>query len=123
MVPSVQNPSIGYQVEQLHITCSQTLVNMTIIQTIQRSFFETYAQQYQSFLNGSVSVSYSQSPTQLTYAWNSLPGTLTLKGRFPHFIQAEYFYIPGSVRNTGSDTWEIWLQTICGEMRYYSGIF
>lgn len=119
----IQNPSSNYQVEQLNITCSPTLVNMSIIQTIQRTSNETHAQQYQTFWNGSTNMTYSQTPTQLTYFWNSIPGMHIVKESFPNFVETQFFYTPGSVRNTSGDTWQMWLQSICGEIRYFSGTY
>ena len=119
----IQNPSSNYQVEQLNITCSPTLVNMSIVQTIQRTSNETHAQQYQTFWNGSTNMTYLQTSTQLTYFWNSIPGMHIVKESFPNFVEAQFFYTPGSVRNTSGDTWQMWLQSICGEIRYFSGTY
>ncbi|CAF4175010.1 unnamed protein product [Rotaria sp. Silwood2] len=122
-ISSVQNPSPNYQVEHLDFNCSQTLSNMTIVQVVQRSFNETHAQQYQTFWNYSTNMTYIQTPTELIYKWFSLPGMDIVAASFPHFIEAQYFYTTGSSRITANDTWQIWLQSICGELLYLSGTF
>ncbi|CAF3300259.1 unnamed protein product [Rotaria sp. Silwood2] len=96
---------------------------MTIVQVVQRSFNETHAQQYQTFWNYSTNMTYIQTPTELIYKWFSLPGMDIVAASFPHFIEAQYFYTTGSSRITANDTWQIWLQSICGELLYLSGTF
>lgn len=120
---AVRNPTSNYQVEQLNITCTQTLINMTIVQIIQRTSNETFAQQYQTFWNQSTNMTYTETPTQLTYLYYSMPGMYIVKESFPHFVEAQFFYTPGSVRNTSGDTWQISLEYINGERRYFTGIF
>lgn len=120
---AVSNPSTNYQVEQLNLTCTQTLINMTIIFIIQRAYNETHAQQYQTFWNQSTNMTYTTTPTQLTYLWYSLPGMEIGKESFPHFVEAQYFYTSGSVRNTSGDTWQMWLKSIQGGTLYLDGTF
>jgi len=119
----VLNPSPNYQVEQLNFTCSQSFSNMSIIQIVQRTLNETYAQQYQTFWNYSTNMTYSQTPTQLIYYWYSIPGMIIVKESFPNFINAQVYYTPGSVRNTSNDTWDIWLQSTCGQELYLHGTY
>lgn len=120
---AVRDPSTNFQVEQLNFTCSHTLINMTIIQIVQRTFNETFASQYQTFWNQSTNMTYIETPTQLIYFWYSLPGMDIVKESFPHFIEAQYYYTSGSVRNTTADTWQIWLEFINGITLYYNGTF
>jgi hypothetical protein len=68
-------------------------------------------------------MTYIVTPTELIYYWYSLPGMLIVKESFPHFIEAQYYYTPGSGRNTTGDTWQIWLQSICGDTRYFYGTY
>jgi hypothetical protein len=44
-------------------------------------------------------------------------------GSFPHFIEVQFYYTTGSVRITGNDIWQIWLESICGYRLYLSGTF
>jgi hypothetical protein len=122
-IPSVQNPSSNYQVEHLDFNCSQSLTNMTITLIVQRMFNETNAQQYQTFWNYTTTMAYTQTPTQLTYFWSSVPGMIIADGSFPHFIEVQFYYTTGSVRITGNDIWQIWLESICGYRLYLSGTF
>jgi hypothetical protein len=57
-------------------------------------------------------MTYVTSPTQLIYYWYSLPDILIVQESFPNFVEAQYYYTPGSGRNTTGDTWQIWLQSI-----------
>ena len=107
------DPSPNYQVEHLNLTCSESLSNLTIIQIVQRTFNETHAQQYQTFWNDSTNMTHIQTPTEIIYTWYSLSGMLIVKESFPHFIEAQYYYTAGSVRNTSADTWQVWVQSIC----------
>lgn len=120
---SILNPSPNYQVEHLDFNCDQTLSNMTIIQVVQRQFNETHAQQYQTFWNQSTNMTYSQTATEIKYTWYSLPGMLIVAASFPHFVEAQFYYTTGSVRATSNDTWQIWLESICGEQKYISGTY
>ena len=122
-IPSVQNPSLNYQVERLDFNCSQTLSNLTITQYVQRTHNETHAQQYQTFWNSSTNMTYIETPTQIIYVWYSLPGMHIVKESFPHFIEAQFFYTTGATRIPSSDTWQIWLQSICGDLLYLAGTF
>jgi hypothetical protein len=96
---------------------------MSIIQIVQRTFNETPAQQYQTFWNYSTNMTYIETPTQIFYYWYSLPGMLIVKESFPHFIEAQFYYTPGSTRNTSNDTWQIWLESICGQSLYLYGTY
>jgi hypothetical protein len=111
---SVQNPSTNYQVEHMDLNCSQSLSNMTIILTVQRTFNETYAQQYQTFWNSSTTMIYLTTSTELIYYWDSLPDMLIVQGSFPNFMKAQFYYTFGSTRNASGDTWEIWFESIYG---------
>lgn len=121
--PSVQNPSTNYQVEMLNITCSQTLTNMTITQIVQRNYNETHAQQYQTFWNASTNMTYVVNPSQIIYRWFTLPGMHIVQNSFPHFIDVQFFYTPGSTRVTSNDTWAMSATTICGEQLSFSGTY
>lgn len=59
---SIRNPSSNYQVERLNLNRSQTLTNMTIIQTVRRNDNEAHARQYQTFPNSSTNMSYVVNP-------------------------------------------------------------
>ncbi|CAF0766165.1 unnamed protein product [Rotaria sordida] len=122
-VSSVQNPSSNYQVEHLNFSCSQTLSNMTIIQVVQRNFNETHAQRYQTFWNYSTNMTYIENPTQIIYKWYSLPDMHIVAPSFPHFIETQFYYTTGSVRITSNDTWQIWIESICGDPLYLFGTF
>lgn len=119
----ILNPSPNYQVEHLNLTCSKSLSNLTIIQIVQRSFNETHAQQYQTFWNDSTNMTYIQTRTEIIYTWYSLPGMLIVKESFPHFIETQFYYTAGSVRNTSADTWQMWAQSICEDSLYMTGNF
>jgi hypothetical protein len=96
---------------------------MSIVQIVQHTLNETHAHQYQTFWNYSTNMTYIVTPTELIYYWYSLPGMLIVKESFPHFIEAQYYYTPSSIRNTSDDTWQIWLQSICGDNRYLNGTY
>ena len=123
LFPSVQNPSPNYQAEQLNLTCSQTLVNMTITTIVQRNNNETFAQQYQTFWNQSTNMTYSVTPSAIIFQWFSWNHMYIVWNSFPHFIRTEYYYTPGLTRVTSSDTWTMTATTICGESLVYSGTF
>ncbi|CAF1283442.1 unnamed protein product [Rotaria sp. Silwood1] len=93
------------------------------MQVVQRNFNETHAQQYQTFWNYSTNMTHFESPTQLIYVWYSLPGMHIVKESFPHFIEAQFYYTTGSPRVPSNDTWQIHLQSICGEFLYLFGTF
>jgi hypothetical protein len=96
---------------------------MTSILTVQRTFNETYAQQYQTFWNYSTNMTYIVTPTELIYEWYSLPGVLIVLGSFLNFIEAQFYYTSGSTRNTSGDTWQIWLESTYGQTVYLHGTF
>jgi hypothetical protein len=96
---------------------------MTTILTVQRTFNETYAQQYQNFLNSLTIMTYVTTPTELIYYWDSLPGILIFLGSFGILIGAQFYYTPGSTRNTSGDTWEIWLESTYGQTLHLYGTF
>ncbi|CAF4832974.1 unnamed protein product, partial [Rotaria socialis] len=121
--PSVLNPSSNYQVEHLDFNCSQSLINMTIIQVVQRGRNETNAQQYQTFWNSSTNMTFVQTLTEIIYIWYSLPGMYIVEASFPHFVEAQFYYTSGSTRVTSNDTWQIWAQSSCRELIYLSGTF
>ncbi|CAF3728734.1 unnamed protein product [Rotaria socialis] len=118
---SVQNPSPNYQVEHLDFNCSESLSNMTIIQVVQRNYNETPAQQYQTFWNYSTNMGYVQNPTQIIYTWSSVPGMIIAAASFPNFVEAKYYYTSGAARLTSSDTWQIFIQSICADTMYLFG--
>ncbi len=74
ITPSLKNPSLNYQVEQLYLNCSQSLSNLTITHIVQRTFHETHARQYQSFWDDSTNMTFIETSTQIIYIWYSLPG-------------------------------------------------
>jgi len=122
-VSSVRNPSLNYQVERIDFNCSESLSNLTIIQVVQRTFNETPAQQYETFWNYSTNMTYVQNPTQIIYTWYSLPGMYIAQASFPNFIEAQFYYTNGSPRLPSGDTWQIWLQSICGDIQYFFGTY
>ncbi|CAF1379657.1 unnamed protein product [Rotaria magnacalcarata] len=120
---SVQNPSLNYQVEHLDLNCSESLSNMSIIQVVQRNYNETPAQQYETFWNSSTNMGYVQNPAQIIYTWSSVPGMLIAAASFPNFVEAQYYYTSGAARLTSSDTWLIFIQSICGDTMYLFGSY
>ncbi|CAF1472300.1 unnamed protein product [Rotaria magnacalcarata] len=120
---SVLNPSSNYQVEHLDFNCSQSLINMTILQVVQRGHNETNAQQYQTFWNSSTNMTFVQTLTEIIYTWYSLPGMYIVEASFPHFVEAQFYYTSGSTRVTSNDTWQIWAQSSCREFIYLYGTF
>ena len=90
---------------------------------VQRIFNETHAQQYQTFWNDSTNMTYLVTPTEIIYTCYSLPGMLIVQESFPHFIEAEYYYTAGSLRNTSAGTWQVWLTSICNDSLYLTDTF
>ena len=123
LVPSVRNSSLNYQVEKINISCSQTLMSMTIIQVVQRVYNETPAQHYQSFWNSSINITFVQNPSEIIYTWFSLPDMVIVRESFPNFIEAQFYYTSGSTRVTGNDVWLMSARTICEEQLYFTGTF
>jgi hypothetical protein len=68
-------------------------------------------------------MTYIVTPTQLIYEWHSLPGTLIVQESFPHFFEAQYYYTSDSGRSTSGDTWQIWFESVCGQMKYLYGTY
>jgi hypothetical protein len=123
ITPFVKNPSFNYQVEQLYLNCSQSLSNLTIIQTVQRRFDETHSQQYQSFWDDSTNMTFIETPTKIIYIWYSLPGMHIHKDGYPYSTDAQYYYMNGAARITQKDKWQVSLQSICGSLLKLFGTF
>ena len=121
IIPSVLNLSSTNQAEQLNISCSSSLVNMTVFQGVQRNRNETFAQQYQSFMNSTVNQTFTQTSSALIFQWFMIPNMVINITSFPHLTRAAYFYTP--TRSTRNDTWTISAQSICGTSVVYSGTF
>ncbi|CAF2079610.1 unnamed protein product [Rotaria magnacalcarata] len=96
---------------------------MSIIQVVQRNYNETPAQQYETFWNSSTNMGYVQNPAQIIYTWSSVPGMLIAAASFPNFVEAQYYYTSGAARLTSSDTWLIFIQSICGDTMYLFGSY
>jgi hypothetical protein len=122
-VASVPQTLSNYQRERLDFNCSESLSNMTIIQVVQRKFNETFYQQHQTFWTSSTNATYSVNSTKLIYKWYSLPGQLIVQQSFPNYVEAQYYYTSSSLRTTGNDTWNMWLQSIYGETLHFNGTY
>ncbi|CAF1425610.1 unnamed protein product [Adineta steineri] len=107
----------------IDLNFSQSLSNLTIIQFVQRTYNETYAQQHQSFSNQLINMTYIETSTQIIYIWYSLSGMHIANETFPHFVEAHFYSKNVSIRDRSSDTWEIWFQTVCGDLQNISGTF
>ena len=96
---------------------------MTITQKVQRNYNETHANQVQTFWNSSTNMTYAVNPSQIIYQWFTLPGMHIVQNSFPHFINVQFYYTPGSTRVTSNDTWAMSATAICGEQLSFSGTF
>lgn len=96
---------------------------MTLTIIVQRNYNETHAQQYQTFWNHSTNMTYTVTPSEITYQWFSWFHMYIVANSFPHFVRVEYYYTPGFTRVTSNDTWLLSATTICNETKTYSGTF
>ncbi len=118
--------TVNYQIESLNLTCPQSLSNLTIILTVQRTFNEIHNKQNQSFKENTTSMTYKYvtNPSQIIYTWQSLPNMQIDQENFTHTIEIHFNYTSGSmVRTRSNDTWQIWLQSSCGVRQYLNGAY
>ena len=112
-----------YGTEQVNITCTQTLSNITASIIVQKTTGATFGNQYHTFWSGTINQSYTSTSSQIIYSWTIIPGQNISSSAFPAFIEAQ-FQLTGLNQTVASDTYTVITQSACnGQILTQTGHF
>jgi hypothetical protein len=108
--------------EDITISCSINLKNITIQIFLQKTVGATYGGAYTTFWGGILNQSYTINGTQIIYTWTIVNGqTITCSGG-PYTAVAE-FSLTGTAQITSADTYIVTTTTTAGVTTTLSGHF
>jgi hypothetical protein len=119
-VVSGSSPYYGY--EEVTVSCSVNLINITIIITVQKTVNATYSGAFSTFWGGTVSQAYVDNGTQIIYTWTSISGQIIQCSGSPYTAQAQ-FTLHGISQTTSADIYTVQATTVSGVTSTTSGHF
>jgi hypothetical protein len=116
--------SIGnyYGSETITISCSVTLINITIQIFVQNTVGATYYGTYSSFAPGVVAASYNTTASQIIYTWTIVSGQTVACVSATYSVAAQ-FGLSGTAQITSADTYIVTTTTSAGVTTVFTGHF
>ncbi|CAF3624397.1 unnamed protein product, partial [Rotaria sp. Silwood2] len=104
------------------LSCSTTLINVTITITLQKIVGARYTGMFNSFPDGSMSESHVDNGAEVIYTWTNVKGQTIGPNRSPYKAVAQFDLI-GTSQPTSGDTYTVMITTLTGQTNALSGHF
>lgn len=113
-----------YGYEDVFISCSVDLINITIIIVVQKTVNATFRGAINTFWSGVLNDTYIDTGSQIIYTWTINSGqTIQSTGAGSSYKVEAQFYLYGINQTTSADTFQVSATTINGSTNTISGTF
>lgn len=111
-----------YGTESVSVFCSNTLTDLVIVITVQKTVGAKWTGMYNNFPGGTMSESHTDNGEQVIYTWTSINGQNIGSSNNSYTVVAQFDLI-GTAQPTSDDTYRIRYTTIDGRTNLLVGHF